>query len=373
MARRRLRRSLTTASATVAALALGAGPALACGFLVAENGAIRLDTFTAVASLDADGDANYVTSFSFGGAPEDFGAIIPLPAVPETVEKAPGWFLQRLVRETESVGEVTVEGGDDSADGGADAMVIETYEVDSLDITILAGGGEEVLSWALANGYDLGVGDGDADDLSDAVAMLDFYGDRSPVFAAIRFDNERAAEQDIRSGEGTPVRFAFTDQDEAWIPVRVLGFDKPASERVQADLFLMTEDAPAILGGRVDGTEVTFQRSYGPNDLLVADLRSDERAEWVPDRFTLTRIDVDTRVDELGFDIAATPSGAVPELASAFGADWSAGEPVGADVAFMPGRLDDTGTDMTLLAVAGAALLTGGWLVGRRRTAVGTS
>jgi hypothetical protein len=300
---------------------LAGGPAWACGFLVAENGAIRLDTFTAASILEEDGDAHYVTAFSFQGSPESFGAIIPLPAVPSEVERAPDWFLQRLGIETTPV-EETEEAATGLAAGAVAASaaeVIAVHEVDALDITVLEGGGAAVLDWADANGYDLGVGDGDVGDRSDAIAMLDFYGERSPYFAALRFDTARAAAQDLASGDGTPVRFTFPDRDEAWIPVAVLGFDKPAQEVVVADLYLLTPGTPTILAGRVDGTDVVFQREYDPTDALVVDLRGDERADWIPEAFTLTRIDVRSEQRLLDFDVAARVDG-LPDVASAFGA-----------------------------------------------------
>jgi hypothetical protein len=312
------------AAMVVAAVLAPAGAAYACGFLVAENGAIRLDTFTAASILTAEGDAHYVTAFSFSGSPDAFGAIIPLPDVPTEVEKAPGWFLQRLVRETTPVSPAQ-EGDAVALSGASDAEVIAVYEVDALDITVLKGGGEDVLSWAEDNGFDLGVADGDPDDLSDAVAMLDFYAERSPIFAAIRFDNERAAEQQLTEGEGIPVRFSFAAQDQAWIPVKVLTFDKPATDVVVADLFLMTPGRPTILAGQVPGTAVTFQRDYGSGSLLVADLTDDERADWVPTEFTLTRIDVRSDARLLDWDIAARVD-ELPEQAWAFGTAFVAAQ-----------------------------------------------
>ena len=95
-----MRRTTIVALVAVAVM-LVPSAAWACGFLVAENGAIRLDTFTAASILTEDGDAHYVTAFSFNGSPESFGAVIPLPAIPTEVEKAPGWFLQRLGIETD--------------------------------------------------------------------------------------------------------------------------------------------------------------------------------------------------------------------------------------------------------------------------------
>lgn len=308
------RRTLLTALAT-AVLLLAPTAAHACGFLVAENGAIRLDTFTAAAILTEDGDAHYVTSFTFNGSPESFGAVIPLPDVPTEVEKAPGWFLQRLVIETSPPAPRVQAEAFDAASGGAE--VVASYEVDALDITILRGGGADVLAWADENGFDLGVADGDIEDLSDATAMLDFYAQRSPIFAAIRFDNERAAEQELTAGQGIPVRFSFADQDQAWIPVKVLGFDKRPDAEVVADLFLLTPGTPTILGGHVPGTQVTFQQAYEPGSALVTDLTGDERAAWVPDAFTLTRIDVRTEAQLLDWDVAARVGG-VPDTSWAF-------------------------------------------------------
>lgn len=317
-----MRRLLQTLTATTALLTATTTAAAACGFLVAENGAIRLDTFTAASILTEDGDAHYVTAFSFGGSPDSFGAVIPLPDIPVEVEKAPGWFLQRLVRESSP----PVVFADEAADGATAARSAEeiaSYEVDSLDIVILRGGGSEVLQWADERDFDLGVGDGDVDDLSDAIAMLDFYAERSPIFAAVTFDNQRAAEQGINAGEGIPVRFSFEDQEQAWIPVKVLGFDKADEALVVADLFLLTPGRPTILGGAVEGTEVTFQDDYDADSLLVQDLTSDDRADWVPTDFTLTRIDVRTPTRLVDWDIAADV-GERPGDAWAFGVSWVA-------------------------------------------------
>jgi len=46
-----------------------------------------------------DGVEHYVTSFTFQGAGEDFGAIVPLPGVPTSIERGGNWTLQRLERE----------------------------------------------------------------------------------------------------------------------------------------------------------------------------------------------------------------------------------------------------------------------------------
>ena len=51
---------------TSAILTLGAGPALACGGLVAPNGAVNLVKTTTLAAY-VDGVEHYVTSFEFSG------------------------------------------------------------------------------------------------------------------------------------------------------------------------------------------------------------------------------------------------------------------------------------------------------------------
>ena len=73
-------------------------------------------------------------------------------------------------------------------------MILET-EIDALDITVLEGGGDEVGTWARDNGFLL---------TPDAPEMLDFYGHRSQIFMAARFDAARAAELGQTAGDGTP-------------------------------------------------------------------------------------------------------------------------------------------------------------------------
>ena len=88
---------LVTAVVTV----LGAGPALACGGLVAPNGSVNLVRTTTLAAY-VDGVERYMTSFEFAGAGKGkFGSIVPLPDVPTDVRKAGRWTLQRLVQEVQ--------------------------------------------------------------------------------------------------------------------------------------------------------------------------------------------------------------------------------------------------------------------------------
>src|SRR5262249_13322048 len=75
--------------AVIAALGLLATqilPALACGGLVAPNGAIRLARATTLVDWH-NGIEHYMTSFAFEGNVSSLGWIVPLPAVPIKIEE----------------------------------------------------------------------------------------------------------------------------------------------------------------------------------------------------------------------------------------------------------------------------------------------
>ena len=99
-----MRKRLLVVTATTAALvlALGAGPALACGALVSPNGTVQLVRTTTLAAYH-NGLEHYVTGFKFEGDGAEFGSIIPLPANPVRIVRGGNWTLQRLVREVSPV------------------------------------------------------------------------------------------------------------------------------------------------------------------------------------------------------------------------------------------------------------------------------
>src|SRR5262252_1115615 len=74
-------------------------PALACGSLVAPNGAIRLARATTLVAWHG-GVERYLTAFTYQGDVSDLGWIVPLPAIPTKIEEGGAWTLQRLQRET---------------------------------------------------------------------------------------------------------------------------------------------------------------------------------------------------------------------------------------------------------------------------------
>jgi hypothetical protein len=90
------------------------------------------------------------------------------------------------------------------------------------------------------------------------------------------------------------------------VPLRILGLGAGEADRIEADVFLLTDDEPELLAG---GSGLTLSRSEQASDLLLDDLRSDVGMEWVPDDMWLTYLQLDTPAGELDYDLAvsATP------------------------------------------------------------------
>jgi hypothetical protein len=297
-----MRRPWLPLATATAALLITAAPALACGGLIGPNGAVNLLRTTTFAGYH-DGVEHYVTAFEFAGGGGAFGSITPLPDVPSSVERGGDWTLQRLILETDPPDRAfrALAGGEAAAADEAEVLLETT--IDALDITILRGGGDEVGLWAKNHGFRLP---------PDAPEVLDFYADRSPIFMAAAFDADAAAARGQAIGDGTPVHVTIPT-DNPWVPLRILGLGKSAAETVQADVFVLTDDKPAMLPNpeaflESDGLEL--DHSAAASDALLADLRSDAGMEWVPDRAWLTKIVIDADAGELDFDLAIDASGA---------------------------------------------------------------
>ncbi len=305
IARRRrstLARPLAVVAVVGAALVLGAGPALACGGLVGENGTISLVRTSTLAAYH-DGVERYVTSFEFTGEGEEVGSLVPLPDVPTEVERGGDWTLQRLAQEVAPPFEGEAAAADASAAGSAE--VLEEVEIDALDITILRGGADEVGRWATDNGFLL---------TPDSPEVLRSYAARSPIFMAARFDATRAAELGQRSGDGTPIMVTIPT-DEPWVPLRILGLGLDADEQVEADVFLLTDDRPQLLAG---GEGLSLDRSEPADELLLSDLRSDEGMGWVPSEMWFTHLPLEADAGDLDYDLAvSTDADVAPAVADA--------------------------------------------------------
>jgi hypothetical protein len=285
------------ALAVVATLAL-ASPRLAdaCAGLIGSNGAVNLGRTTTLAAYH-EGVEHYVTSFEFQGGGGEFGTLIPLPGVPTNVERGGAWTLQRLVRETDPP--PALERAEDCTNCvfAAGATVLQEVRIDALDITILEGGGPDVAQWASDHGFRLS---------PDAPEVLDFYAQRSPIFLAAVFDGDAAAERGQAVGDGTPVHLTIPTTNP-WVPLRILGLGKQSFDRVEADVYLLTDDKPALLHGNIDG--LVLDHSRPATDLLLNDLRSDEGMGWVPEEAWLSKVAIDAAAGDLTFDLAVDASG----------------------------------------------------------------
>ncbi len=299
-------RRLVPLAAATAVLLLTAGPTLACGGLIGPNGAVNLLRTTTFAGYH-DGVEHYVTAFAFAGGEGEFGSLVPLPDVPTSVERGGDWTLQRLVLETEPQPRVLAL---EAAAGADRAEVLLEVRIDALDITILRGGGPEVGEWATEHGFRLP---------PDAPEVLDFYASRSPIFLAAVFDADAAAARGQAVGDGTPVHLTIPT-DDPWVPLRILALGKSEAETVEADVYLLTDDRPALLPApgaafAVDGMELAH--SGRASNQLLTDLRSDQGMGWVPDEAWLTKVRINSAAPDITFDLAIDAGGGLPSLVDA--------------------------------------------------------
>ena len=298
-------RSITRAGRRSIALAAGlllvafsAAPALACGGLIGPNGAVNLVRTTTFAGYH-DGVEHYVTAFQFAGGGGAFGSLTPLPGVPSSVEKGGDWTFQRLIRETDPPApEAAIFAA--AARPAPSAEVLMQVKIDALDLTVLKGGAAEVGTWATDHGFRLP---------PDAPEVLDFYAQRSPIFLAAAFDGDAAAARGQNIGDGTPVHISIPTNNP-WVPLRILSLGKTQSEVVQADVYMLTDQSPAMLPYPDGANGMTLQHSAPATDQLLSDLRSDRGMEWIPDKGWLTKIAIDAEAPQLAYDLAVDVSGA---------------------------------------------------------------
>jgi hypothetical protein len=335
-----------------------ASAAFACGSLIGPNGAVQLVRTSTLAAWH-DGVEHYVTNFEFASNQTSFGSIIPLPAEPTTVERGGDWTLQRLAREVAPLRRALAGDVAEAVPARNGVDVLQQTRIDSLDVTILRGGGAAVAEWAAQQGFDL---------TSDTPDVLEFYSHRSPYFMAAKFDATAAVAQGLNSGDGIPVHLTIP-VERPWVPLRILGTGKPASEPVRADVFLLTDAQPSLLAG----PGLRLERSEPASGSLLDDLRADRGMGWVPHDMWLTYLKADVDVGDLTYDLAAAPSRNDAPAVRDTGIDQ-------ADSLVVP-SLDEAGgvgPVALVVGVAAALVVLGGALSvrmarERRRAAVGRS
>ena len=294
---RKLLTLVTGAGIALAAALLTAGPAAACGGLVAPNGTVRLLRTSTLAAYTG-GAEHYVTSFQFAGGGAEVGSIVPLPGIPTKVERGGDWTLQRLQRETQPAPPLAAAAEGKLATDATSLEVILETRIDALDITVLKGGGTAVGDWAREHGFAL---------TPDAPEVLDFYAKRSPIFMAARFDATAARESGQGIGDGTPIHLTIPTA-RPWVPIKILALGRTPTERVEADVYLLTDERPTLLAGAGLRTE----RSEAASSSLLDDLRSDKGMDWMPNDMHLTYLQVEGTAADLDHDLAISPTGGVP-------------------------------------------------------------
>ncbi len=340
-----MRRVLTILGTTLVALLITAGPTLACGGLIGPNGAVNLLRTTTFAGYH-DGVEHYVTSFEFAGAQGAFGSLIPLPGVPSDVVKGGDWTLQRLIKETTPPPPERLFLAGSAAASEDTAQVLMERKIDALDITVLKGGANQVGQWAKDHGFALP---------PDAPQVLDFYARRSPIFLAAAFDPSRAEARGQQVGDGTPVHITIPTPNP-WVPLRILALGKAANDRVEADVFLLTDRQPTLLPTGKPGLSLAHDAAATTS--LLDDLRSDRGMEWVPQAAWLSKIAIDAKPSDLAFDLAVDASGqGVPSRVAA-----------GFDPPVLPAsaRPFDLARVMIGFSLVGLAVLSLIWLLSRR-------
>ena len=300
-----MRRLLAGIAAVVAALVVTAQPAAACAGLIGPNGAVNLLRTSTFAGYH-DGVEHYVTAFKFAGGSGQFGSLVPLPGVPTDVIRGGDWTLQRLVRETELAKRAAFFGPAGAA-ASADAVVLQQVRIDALDVTILKGGGDAVGRWATEHGFRLP---------PDAPEVLDFYAARSPIFMAAVFDADAAKARGQKIGDGTPVHLVIPTKSP-WVPLRILGLGKSGQDRVDADVYLLTDSQPQMLPAPVGFNGLRLDHSAAATQSLLSDLRSDKGMDWVPTSGWLSKVVVDASASQLKYDLALSTTAAAPSPVAA--------------------------------------------------------
>jgi hypothetical protein len=324
---------------------LAVTPALACGGLIGPNGAVNLLQTTTFAGYH-DGVEHYVTAFQFAGGGGAFGSITPLPGIPSSVEKGGDWTLQRLIRETSPLRLGALADSAVPAASGAEELM--KVKIDALDITVLRGGAADIGQWATKHGFRLP---------PDAPEVLDFYAQRSPIFLAAAFDANAAQARGQQIGDGTPVHITIPT-DNPWVPLRILALGKTGAEAIQADVFLLTDHAPALLPVPTGTNGIRLDHSAAATDSLLSDLRSDRGMDWIPASGWLTKVAVDGEAAQLSYDLAVDASGAGAPSAVAAGLAMPGSPP--------PASTIDLTRLLVALGFAGMGLLGIGLIAGSR-------
>jgi hypothetical protein len=280
--------------------------AFACGGLIAPDGDVRLARATTLVAWH-DGIEHYLTTFTYQGTEKNVGWIVPLPAVPLSIQQGGAWTLQRLEIESHPVTQPLFFHGAATA---SNAAVLERVKIEALNITVISGSGLQVLEWARNNGFFLN---------AETSNHLLTYAKGSPIFMAAKFDTSAAQSRGQLEGDGTPILITMRTT-HIWVPLEVLALD---GQEVQADLFLLTDtpvyssDFNAAVGQSSVGNQLpgapgftlAFQEQIGSQ--LYHDLSTDRNMGWVRPDSWLTYLTLDAPDSSVTYDLGVNSYGVI--------------------------------------------------------------
>ncbi len=292
---------------TLALFIFQAQSAFACGGLIAPDGDVRLQNAATLVAWH-DGIEHYMTSFSYQGEASNVGWIVPLPAVPLKIEAGGAWTLQRLFLETHPVlddGPFALQGASPSS-----AQVLQQVKVEALNITVIRGSGDGVITWAYHNGFYLD---------NDTREHLLTYAKGSPIFMAAKYDTSAAKARHQLTGDGVPLLITMKTA-HPWVPLEVLALD---GQQVNADIYLLTDtpvytsDVNAKIGlssvnsdiPGAPGFKVVVQKQL--SDQLFHDLSTDRNMSWVRPDSWLTYLSLNTPSSNVTYDMGVSKSGVI--------------------------------------------------------------
>ncbi|HKY50304.1 MAG TPA: hypothetical protein VJP45_03525, partial [Candidatus Limnocylindria bacterium] len=117
-------------------------------------------------------------------------------------------------------------------------------------------------------------------------------------------------------GDGTPVHLVIPTKSP-WVPLRILGLGKTGEQRVDADVYLLTDAKPQMLPVPIGANGMFIDHSAAATDSLLNDLRSDKGMEWVPQSGWLTKVVVNASAGQLKYDLAISATATAPSPVAA--------------------------------------------------------
>ncbi len=284
----------------------GTQAAFACGGLVAPDGDVRLARATTLIDWH-NGIEHYMTAFAYQGNESSVGWIVPLPAVPDSIEAGGKWTFQRLNIAVHPAPQDLRLGA--AAPTASGATVLQQVQIEALNITVVKGSGAEILAWATQNGFNV---------QGDTEAHLLKYAKGSPIFMAAKYDTSAAKARGQIAGDGVPLVITMKTA-HPWVPLEVLALE----DEVQADLYFLTDQPlytsnfAAVVGASsvgqdvpgAPGMKVAYQSKLSPS--LYQDLSSDRNMGWVRPNSWLTYVTLDAQPEQVGYDLGISNDGII--------------------------------------------------------------